>query len=88
MDSPGFDRQAGRDGAVEGNADERAARVMRGVEEAAGLAVEPVERAFFDQGVDMALDGERAGEAEVRLDLAERRRHALLALVCLEVAAP
>jgi hypothetical protein len=54
---------------------------MRLREQAAGLAFEPAERAFFGQGLQMALDAERAGEVEVRLDFADRGRHAVLAVV-------
>ena len=51
------------------------------MEEAAGLAGEALECALLGEGIDMALDGERARETEMRLNLTQRRRHALLALV-------
>ena len=73
--------QAGGNHAEERDADERAAGMVGGVEEAAGFAGEALERAFFREGIDVALDGKRAGEAEVRLDFAERRRNALLTLM-------
>ena len=37
--------------------------------------------AFFGERIDMALDAEGAREAEVRLDFAEGRRHAVLPVV-------
>src|SRR5262249_1769954 len=81
----GIDRQAGGDHAVERDADERGvAGMMRGVEEAAGLAGEAVEDALFGERVEVALDAERAREPEVRLNLANGGRHAMLALVGLD----
>ena len=50
-------------------------------EETAGLAIEPAERALGGERVEVTLDPKRAGEAEVRLDFAQRRRHAVLAMV-------
>ena len=45
------------------------------------IAGEPVERAFFRERVDMTLNAERARQAEVRLDFAQGRCDAALALV-------
>jgi hypothetical protein len=74
--------EAGGDHAVEGNAEERAvSRMVGGVEEAAGFAGEAVEGAFLGERIDVALDGERAGETEMFLDLAEHGGDAVFALV-------
>ena len=40
-----------------------------------------MEGAFLRQRIDVALDRERAGKPEVRLDLAQHRRHAVLLLM-------
>ena len=77
----GIGRQAGGDHAEERDAHERAARMVIGVEEAASFAGEALERAFFGERIDVALHGERTREAEVRLDFAERGRHASFALL-------
>jgi hypothetical protein len=58
--------------------------MVGGVEEAAGLAGEAVERALLRKRIDVALDRERARESEVRLNLAQRRRDAVLLLVGLD----
>jgi hypothetical protein len=74
--------EAGGDHAVEGNAEERAvSRMVGGVEEAAGFAGEAVKGAFLGERIDVALDGERAGETEMFLDLAEHGGDAVFALV-------
>lgn len=73
--------KAGWNHAIERDAKERGvAGMVAGMEEAAGFAGEAVERAFLREGIDVALDGEGAGEAEVFLDFAERRGDALFAL--------
>jgi hypothetical protein len=54
---------------------------MRGGQQPAGFAIEPPQRAFFGQGVDVPLDGEGAGETEMRLNLAERRGDAMLPMM-------
>ena len=77
----GIGRQAGRDHAEKRDAHERAARMVIGMEETAGLAGEALKRAFFGERIDVALDGERARETEVRLNFAERGRHASFELM-------
>src|SRR5882672_11340523 len=77
----GLDRQAGGDHAVEGDVDERAAGMMGGMEEAAGLAGEAVQGTFFRERIDMTLDGKWTRETEMRLDLADGRRDSLLTLM-------
>ena len=47
----------------------------------AALAGEAVEGAFLGERIDVALDGERAGETEMFLDLAEHGGDAVFALV-------
>ncbi len=78
--------ETGGDDTVERNAEETAAtaRVVRGVEETAGFTLETTERAFLDEGVDVALDGEGAGETEMSLNLAQHGRDAMLLLVFLD----
>jgi len=77
--------EAGGNHAVEGNAEEgRVAGMVAGVEEAAGFAGEAVERAFFCKRIDVALDGEGAGETKVLLDLAEHGGDAVFLLVGLD----
>jgi hypothetical protein len=77
--------EAGGDHAVERDAEERGvAGMVAGVEEAAGFAGEAVERAFFSEGVDVALHGEGTGEAEVFLDLAQHGGDTVFALVGLD----
>lgn len=77
--------ESGGDHTVEGDADEGAvARMVGGVEEAAGLAGEAVERAFLGERIDVALDGEGAGETEMFLDFAEHGGDAVFALVSLD----
>ena len=77
----GFDWQAGGDGAVEGDLDERAAARMGGGKKPAGLALEPAKRAFFSEGIDVPLDAEGTRQAEVGLNLAEGGSDAMLAVV-------
>ena len=80
----GVNGQAGGNDPEEGHGGEGLLTREVGGHEAAGLTLEAVEGALADQGVDVALDAERTGEAEVGLDLAERGCHAVLPMVLMD----
>ena len=76
-------RQSGRDGAVQGDA---GGNGRGGGEEPPGLALEAAEHALADEGIDVPLDAEGAGEAEVGLNLTQRGGDTVLAVVGLDEA--
>ena len=80
----GGDGETGGDHAEEGMRTSAVPGWWAGWRRPAGLAGEALEGALLGEGVDVALDAERAGEAEMLLNLAEGRRDTLLALVGLD----
>jgi hypothetical protein len=80
----GSGRAAGGNCAVERDLGESAATRVRLREKPPGLAIEPTKRAFRGEGIDMALDAERTGQAEMRLDFPERRRDTVLPVVAVD----
>ncbi len=78
-------RETGGNYAVERDAEQRGvAGMVAGMEEAAGFAGEAVERTFFREGIDVALDSEGTRETEMFLDFAEHWSDAMFALVSLD----